>query len=187
VSKFYIFIKSGSPIIPHIKSADSYKVEFGQFSPSKSSPVLSYGNFCVFGTWTFLISSDIFCPILLFAVDVTVLGYRAMLLKQLSLFADECVPVEVGGNAANSNREPAGRWQQLSWPRLRVWRRCWRRTNSRARDSWYVKKVSDAFHKCGNLSALWREGVFIKFVQRQPWKINPVNFRTVLLLIFEWP
>jgi hypothetical protein len=24
------------------------------------------------------------------------------------------------------------------------------------------------FHKCGNLSALWQEGIFIKFVKRQP-------------------
>ena len=38
---------------------------------------------------------------------MTVSGYRGTLLKQLSFFADECVPVEVGGNAANSNREPA--------------------------------------------------------------------------------
>ena len=41
VSKFDIFIQSGSPIIPHIKSADSDKVEFGQFSPVKSSPLPS--------------------------------------------------------------------------------------------------------------------------------------------------
>ena len=42
-------------------------------------------------------------------MDVTVSGYRGTLLKHLSLFADECMPVEMGGNAANSNREPAGR------------------------------------------------------------------------------
>lgn len=54
-------------------------------------------------------SSDIFCPVELFAVEVTVSGYRCTLLKQLSLLADECVPVEVGGNSTNSNREPAGR------------------------------------------------------------------------------
>ena len=41
VSKFDIFIKSGSPIVPHIKSADSYKVELGQLSPSKSCPIPS--------------------------------------------------------------------------------------------------------------------------------------------------
>ena len=33
VSKFDIFIKRESSIIPHIESADSYKVEFGQFWP----------------------------------------------------------------------------------------------------------------------------------------------------------
>jgi len=41
VSKFYIFTNSESPIIPHIISADSYKLEFGQFSPAKSSPISS--------------------------------------------------------------------------------------------------------------------------------------------------
>ena len=40
---------------------------------------------------------------------MTVSVYRATLLKELLLFAYNCVPVEVGGNAANSNREPAGR------------------------------------------------------------------------------
>jgi len=39
---------------------------------------------------------------------MTVSGYRATLLKQLSLF-DVCVPVGVFENAANSNREPPGR------------------------------------------------------------------------------
>ena len=28
--------------------------------------------------------------------------------------------------------------------------------------------VSDAFHKCGNLSVLWQEDICIKFVKRQP-------------------
>ena len=50
-----------------------------------------------------------FCPIELFAVDLTLVGYRGTLLKQLSFFADECVPVELGANEAKSNREPAGR------------------------------------------------------------------------------
>jgi hypothetical protein len=45
----------------------------------------------------------------LFAVDMTVSGYRATLLKKLSLFADDCVPVDVVEIAPNSNREPAGR------------------------------------------------------------------------------
>ena len=40
-SKCDIFIKSGSLIIPHIKSADSYKVEICQFSPSELSPLPS--------------------------------------------------------------------------------------------------------------------------------------------------
>ena len=48
-------------------------------------------------------------PVELFAVDDAVLGYRGTLLNQLSQFADEFVPVELGGNAATSNREPAGR------------------------------------------------------------------------------
>ena len=43
VRKFHTFTQSGSPIIPHIISADSYKVEFGHFLPAKSSPVPSYG------------------------------------------------------------------------------------------------------------------------------------------------
>ena len=40
---------------------------------------------------------------------MAVSGYKATLLKELALFAYNCVPVEVGGNAANSNWEPAGR------------------------------------------------------------------------------
>ena len=28
--------------------------------------------------------------------------------------------------------------------------------------------VSDAFHKCGNLSVLWQKDIFTKFVKRQP-------------------
>jgi hypothetical protein len=39
---------------------------------------------------------------------MTVSGYRATLLKELSLLADDCMPVEVGENAANSNWKPAG-------------------------------------------------------------------------------
>jgi len=105
MSTFDIFIKSGPSIIPHIESADSYKVEFGKFSPSKSSPFPSYGIsvFSVPERFFFLQILFIFCPVELFAVDLTVVGYRGTLLKQLSFFADECVPVELSGNAANSN------------------------------------------------------------------------------------
>ena len=109
MSKCDIFIKIGSPIVPHIKSADSYKVEFGQFSPSRSSPPPSCGISVFSVPERFLFLQILFAPLELFAVDVTVLEYRGTLLKQLSVFADECVPVEVGGNEANSNREPAGR------------------------------------------------------------------------------
>jgi hypothetical protein len=45
--------------------------------------------------------------------------------------------------------------------------------------------VSEGFHKCGNLSALWQGGTFIKFVTRQLSKTNAVNLRTVLLLVIE--
>ena len=44
VRKFHTFTQSDSPIIPHIISADSYKVEFAHFSPAKSSHVTSYGT-----------------------------------------------------------------------------------------------------------------------------------------------
>jgi len=111
VSKFYIFIKSVSSIIPHIKSADSYKLEFVPFSPSKSSPLPSYG-ISVFPEperFFFLQILFLFCPVELFAVDLTVVEYRGTLLKQPSFFADESVPVELRGNAENANRTPAGR------------------------------------------------------------------------------
>jgi hypothetical protein len=99
-----MFSKLYRPLSLCIRIASSDKVEFVQFSSTKSSRSSELGNFCVVYTCTILVSSGIFCSVELFAVDVTVSGYRSTLLKELSSFADECVPVEEGGNAANSNR-----------------------------------------------------------------------------------
>ena len=69
MSKFDVFIRSGSPVMPRIKSADSCKLEFVQFSPSKCSPLPSYGisGFSVPERFFFL---QIFFE--QFAVDLTV-------------------------------------------------------------------------------------------------------------------
>ena len=53
----------------------------------------------------------------------TVVDYRNIVvnkLRHIALLPDGCMPVEVGGTAANTNREPAGRSQQLPRLMLRV-------------------------------------------------------------------
>jgi hypothetical protein len=139
----------------------------------------------------FLFLQVLFCSVALFSSSVTVSGYRSTLLKQLSLFAEECVPVEFCGNAAtptgirsaanSSYRGPGCVCDGVAGDEPTVGHAV--ADTSRRDVARGVRRLSQVWQ----LVCKWQEGIFIKFVKRQPWKTNPLNFRIVLLLIIKLP
>jgi hypothetical protein len=120
----------------------------------------------------FLFCQVFFCPVELLSVYVTISGYRSTLLKQLSPFAEKCVPVQLGGNAATSTvirsaanssyRSPGCVCEGAAGNEPTVGRAV--ADTSRRDVARGVRRLSQVWQ----LVCKWQELVFIKFVNRQP-------------------